>query len=80
METGKEYTIADDKGSKQLLISEKEGVFIIGTYSDIVKERRQIFGKASNLIQSRNGDLVIIASEKKVMVYSLKDQAPVVEK
>lgn len=28
METGKEYTIADDKGPKELLIYEKDGVFI----------------------------------------------------
>jgi len=80
METGKEYTIADDKGSKRLLISEKEGVFIIGAYSDIAKERQQIFGKASNIIQSRNGNFVILASEKKVMVYSLESLAPVVDK
>jgi hypothetical protein len=34
MESGKEYTIADDKGPKQLLISEKEGVFISEAYTE----------------------------------------------
>lgn len=80
METGKEYTIADDKGPRELLIFEKEGVFISQAYSETANRKNKIFGKASYVIQSKKGDLVVAASEKKVVVYSLKQRAPIAEK
>lgn len=80
MEKGKEYTIADDKGPHELLIYEKEGVFISEAYSETANRKNKIFTKASYLIQSKKGDLIVAASEKKVMVYSLKDKSPIAEK
>jgi hypothetical protein len=60
METEKEYTIADDKGPKQLVISEKEGVFITEVYNEATKNK--IFGKAVHLIQCKTKNILIIAS------------------
>ena len=80
METGKEYTIANDKGPQELLLYEKEGVFITEAYTETANRKNKIFGKACYLLQSKSGDLIIAASEKKVMVYSLKERAPVAEK
>lgn len=42
MEMQKDSTITDDKSSKEVLSSKKEGVFIISAYLDMTKERQQV--------------------------------------
>jgi hypothetical protein len=80
METGKEYTIADDKGPKQLLICDKDGVFITEAYAEPINHGNKIFGKAVYVIQSKKKNFLIVASEKKALVYSMEEKAPIAEK
>lgn len=80
MEPGKEFTKADDKGPRDIVVYEKEGVFVYPVYSEVADRKFKIFGKAANLLQSRNGELIVAASEKQVLIYSLKEQRPVAEK
>lgn len=54
MEPAKEFSIADDKGPQQVVISEKEGVFLGSAYAEGPANKVKIFGKASFVLQSRN--------------------------
>ena len=59
---GKEYTLADDKGIKQIVLRSKSGTYIFPSYLDNIEKDKKIFGKASFLLQSKNMDFVIAAS------------------
>lgn len=68
---GKEYSLADDKGPSQLLLRTKKGVFSTPAYVQELEKAQQLFGAASFLLQTRDGELVIAASESKLVVVSL---------
>jgi 3-deoxy-D-manno-octulosonic acid (KDO) 8-phosphate synthase len=59
---GKEYTIADDKGPSSLVINCKKGVFVTPAYVQNLEQGFQIFGKASFLLQTRNGSIIVAGS------------------
>lgn len=68
---GREYTIADDKGPSTIILRSKKGVFVTPAYVQELEQAQQIFGVASYLLQTRDGSLLIAASEIKFIVYSL---------
>ena len=76
---GKAYSIADDKGPQDILLYDKQGVYVTPAYSETVSQENKIFGKASHLLHTRNGEFVIAASETHVLVYSLKEATVVFE-
>jgi hypothetical protein len=59
---GKEYSLADDKGTKQLILRSKSGTYVLPSYLDHPNQSNKIFGKASFLLQTQNMQLVIAAS------------------
>lgn len=69
-EKGKEFTITDDKGPRSVLIRSKLGVFISDAYDENFDDKVKIFGLATFLLQSKNGEFVIISSETKTIVYN----------
>ncbi len=80
MEPGKEFTIPDDKGPKDVIIYEKEGVFLSTAYPESNEKSKKIFGKATFLLQFKNGEYIIAASEKNMLLYSTIEQKPIAEK
>ena len=70
---GKVYTIADDKGPQDILLYDKQGVYITPAYNETVSQQNKIFGKASFLLYTKNGEFVIAASDTHVLIYSLKE-------
>ena len=54
-------------------------MFFTPTYSETVPQETKIFGKASFLLYTRNGEFVIAASETRVLVYSLKETSVIFE-
>lgn len=59
---GKEYTLADDKGIKQLILRSKSGTYIFPSYLNNLDQATKIYGKASFLLQTKNIEFVIVAS------------------
>lgn len=60
---GKEYTLADDKGTKSILIRNKTGTYILPSYMNTdLSTGIKIFDKASFLLQTSNMEIVIAAS------------------
>lgn len=55
MEPAKEFSIADDKGPQEVLITEKDGVFIGSVYKEGMEKKHKIFGKAAFVLQSKSG-------------------------
>ena len=51
---GKEFTLEDDKGTKQLLIRNKSGTYVLPSYLESIQKATKIFGKASFLLQTKN--------------------------
>ena len=76
---GKEYTIADDKGSKAVILRSKQGVFITDAYDTELKNKKCIFGQSSFFVQSKDGSILIVASEKTVMAYHNKTEQVIYE-
>ena len=76
---GKTYTIADDKGPQDILLYDKQGVYVTPAYNETVSQQNKIFGKASFLLYTRNGEFIIAASETHVLVYSLKETSVIFE-
>lgn len=73
------FTITDDKGPNDILLYEKQGVFITPGYNETVPQQTKIFSKATFLLQTKNGEIVIAGSESKVLVYNLKETSVVFE-
>lgn len=69
---GKDYTLVDDKGTKQLIVRSKTGTYILPSYLSSVDQGKKIFAKASFLLQTQNMDFVVAASEKNCTVWSNK--------
>lgn len=69
-EKGREFTIADDKGPRSVIIRSKLGVFISDAYDENFDDKVKIFGSANFLFQSKTGEFIIISSETKTLVYN----------
>lgn len=54
-----------------MLLRSKKGVFSTPAYVQELEKAQQLFGNAAYLLQTRDGELVIIASETKLAVVSL---------
>lgn len=67
MEELKRYTLADDKGPKQLLLRAKEGV-LLQPYTAPFSRDSLLADLRETLIQTASGHLLIAASEKKLVV------------
>ena len=67
---GKEYTLADDKGTKQLILRSKSGTYVLPSYLENIDKATKIYGKASFLLQTKNMEFVIAACEKQAVVWS----------
>lgn len=67
---GKEYTLDDDKGVKQLILRSKSGTYVLPSYLQNIDQATKIYGKASFLLQTKNMEYVIAASEKNAVVWS----------
>lgn len=76
---GKEYTLADDKGPKELIIRDKSGTYVLSSYLDGLDKAKKIYGKASFLLQTKNMELIIAASEKSAAVWSKKESKLIFE-
>lgn len=76
---GKEYTLADDKGPKELILRSKTGTYVLSSYLDGLQKAKKIYGKASFLLQTKNMDFVIAASEKSAAVWSKKENKLIFE-
>jgi|688.fasta_scaffold1097616_1 hypothetical protein len=69
---GKSYTLEDDKGTKALIIRNKTGTFITNSYLSPLEKPTLIFGKASYILQTKSGKIIVSASETKVSVWSVE--------
>ena len=67
---GNAYTLNDGKGTKQLLIRDKKGTYILSSYLDDLTNGIKIYEKASFLLQTKNMSLIITGSEKHIAVWS----------
>lgn len=59
---GKEYTLQDDKGTKQLLTRDKFGTYFLPSYLDDISKAVKIYSKASFLLQTKNMEFIITGS------------------
>jgi hypothetical protein len=59
---GKEYTLQDDKGAKQLLIRNKAGTYILPSYLDEMSKAVKIYEKASFMLQTKNMEFIVAGS------------------
>jgi hypothetical protein len=59
---GKEYTLQDDKGTKQLIIRDKSGTYVLPSYLDDISKAVKIYSKASFLLQTKNMEFIITGS------------------
>lgn len=77
---GKAFTIADDKGPRELVLHSKQGVYLCSAYEQFEDLKEKIFGTASILLQTKFSHLLIMGSETLVMVYDLKEKSVLFEK
>lgn len=59
---GKEYTLTDDKGTKQIVLRTKTGTYVLSSYLESLEKAQKIYGKASFLLQTKNMEFLIAAS------------------
>lgn len=78
-EKGTEFTILHDKGPSSILIRSKLGIFISGAYEESVEGKKKIFGSAAFMLQTKNGEFIIVGSETKVLVFNSKTDSVVFE-
>lgn len=75
MEADRDYTIQDDKGVKQVLVRSRLGGYLLNVYGNSLEDEgsKRFFESASHMIQSRDGNVVVVASDKRVVAIDLKN-------
>ncbi|CAM6005988.1 unnamed protein product [Sphagnum balticum] len=76
---GRDYTREDDKGPAEILLRSKQGLYLSPAYDQGLANAHLIFGVASYLLQTRNGALLVAASETRFLVFSVPDRKLLLE-
>lgn len=71
---GKEFTVHDDKGPREIILRSKLGVFVCSAYDSIDNLKDKIFGNATFLLQTQKSHLIIAATENYLFVFDLKER------
>lgn len=76
---GKQYTVEDDKGPREVILRSKLGVYVCSAYDSIDDLKDKIFGCASFLLQTKKSSLIFAANESYLLVYDLKERTVISE-
>lgn len=60
---GKEFSIEDDKGTKEIILRSKGGVYMAGVYSKTLEDQgtiRLFEGTANTMVQDSKGRFLIV--------------------
>lgn len=75
MEADRDYSIQDDKGVKQVLVRSRLGGYLLNVYGNSLEDEgsKRFFESASHMIQNKDGSVVVVASDKRVVAIDLKN-------